>query len=133
MNIVPVEIPLGIILEKTKFNISKIIIHNDSSKAQKNCWLKFLAFWNICNPKTQLIKIHYSLDFQTTWKTVRKLKNMWFLRIIFAWKFFQNMLRSKFQKTTGKRNFMVLRLYFIWSTFPTKMIYYRRKLLLECY
>ena len=63
MNIVPVEIPLGIILEKTKFNISKIIIHNDSSKAQKNCWLKFLAFWNICKPKTQLIKIHYSLDF----------------------------------------------------------------------
>ena len=72
--------------------------------------------------------------FQIIWKTVRKSNNMGFHGIISAWKLFKNLLHSKFQKMAEKKVVLwFLELYFIWSTFPTKMIYYRGKLLLECY
>ena len=83
------------------------------------------------NPTNQDLQL--SSFFQTLSKTVGKPKNMGFQGIISAWKLFQNLLHCKFQKMAEKRNLWFLELYFIWITFPAKMIYYRGKLLLECY
>ena len=47
--------------------------------------------------------------FQTIGKTVRKSKTMELQGIISAWKWFQNLLRSKVHKMAEKLNFMVFR------------------------
>ena len=58
-----VEIPIGVILEKTKFSISKqlVILEWQLKKWEKNFRQKFLAFLNVCYHKTHLIKALYSL------------------------------------------------------------------------
>ena len=50
--------------------------------------------------------------FETICKTAGKSKNMGFQGIISAWKLFQNLLQSKFQKMVEKRIFMALRALF---------------------
>ena len=56
--------PLGMVLvfQKLVFlsNFSKSIRHLKNAK--KTCWQKFFAFLNMYLSKTQLIKIHNSLD-----------------------------------------------------------------------
>ena len=52
------------ILEKTKFSISKQLVNPywQLKIARKNFKQKFLAFLNVYYPKTNLIKALYSLD-----------------------------------------------------------------------
>ena len=58
---------------------------------------------------------------------------MGFQEIISGWKLFWKLLHSKFQKMAKKGILWILELYFIWITFPTKIIYDMGKLLLEYY
>ena len=58
---------------------------------------------------------------------------MVFQKIIFAWKIFQNLLHSKFQKIVEKRNFMVFRALFYLKYISNQDDLLQAKLLLECY
>ena len=46
---------------------------------------------------------------------IKNPKNIVLQGIIFAWKWFQNLLHSKFQKMAEKRNFMVFRVLFLFE------------------
>ena len=65
------------------------------------------------NPTNQDSQL--SWFFQTIWKTVRKSKNIGLEGIISAWKWFQNLLCSKFHEMVEKLNFMVFRALFLFE------------------
>ena len=70
------EAPLGMILEETKFRISKKFVKPlwRLKNAKKNC-RKYFAFLNACYPKTHLIKSLNSLDSSRPYGRLRKSKN----------------------------------------------------------
>ena len=86
-----------------------------------------LLFQNSTNQDSLL-----SWFFQTIWKTVRKSKNVGLQGIISAWEWFQNLLCKKSAKRLKNWISWLLEIYFIWSTYHTK-IFDRCKLFLECY
>ena len=61
-------------------------------------------------------KIHNSLDSSRPYRRLlENWKDMAFQGIISAWKWFQNLLQSKFQKMTEKQKFMVFRAIFLFE------------------
>ena len=88
------------ILEKIEFNISNQ--YGNWKVLKKNCWLKIGVFehlltQNWTNQDWQLFSF-----FQTLEEANRKSKNMGLQGIISAWKWFQNLLSSKFAKKSSR-------------------------------
>ena len=87
------------ILEKTKFYISKHIM---AAQTQIKLCIIFLHFWMSITPKPIQSKLSTLLILQDQMENYHKILKKEVLGNYSAWKWFQNLLCSKFSKKTSR-------------------------------